>query len=411
MDSSQPQISTADPLLIQMLGDFVLRRGPQSLSGDKIRAKQVWTLLEYLLVNRGQDISPEKLLHTLWPEDEIEDPAGALKNLVYRLRKTLQRHLGLESGAYILYRHGSYTWNTELPCTIDAELFAQEAAAAQQPELPPEARLHSCQTALAIYKGDFLCASAYKEWVAPLTVHYQRLYMQTVQTAATLLIQTHQYVEAEEICRRAIALNPFVEENHLLLMQALQGENEPQKAIAHYQELKKLLNDELGVEPSPACRQFYESIQEKNDLFERDMDSVKKDLQEVGAIQGAMLCDFEVFRTLYRYQVRSSLRSGKSIYIALFTLENHNTPSRPTLPEELLATVCRALRKDDVITSYGNHQFLLMLSNITYEDTERVLRRLSQKIAQVSVGRWQFFGQMQVLEPLEIQYLHEEAPQ
>ena len=108
-------------LEIQMLGDFSLKLRDNVLSGDKVRGKQIWNLLEYIMVNRHKEISMDGLIQALWRDDEIDDPANALKNLAYRLRGTLKKSLDLSEGECIVYKHGAYVWNQDLPCSIDVD--------------------------------------------------------------------------------------------------------------------------------------------------------------------------------------------------------------------------------------------------------------------------------------------------
>ena len=50
-------------------------------------------LLIYLLIHREHPVSVRELSEALWREDEIENPAGALKNLMYRLRTIMKKNI------------------------------------------------------------------------------------------------------------------------------------------------------------------------------------------------------------------------------------------------------------------------------------------------------------------------------
>ena len=50
-----------------------------------------------------------------------DNRAGALKNLMYRLRNTLKKNLGEED--YILTGRGTYYWNPDIPIWLDCEEF------------------------------------------------------------------------------------------------------------------------------------------------------------------------------------------------------------------------------------------------------------------------------------------------
>ena len=78
-----------EKLMIKMFGEFSIRRGDIVVSNDQSRTKKVWMLLEYLVANRHTEISQEKLIELLWDDEDCDAPLNALKNLIYRCRKTL----------------------------------------------------------------------------------------------------------------------------------------------------------------------------------------------------------------------------------------------------------------------------------------------------------------------------------
>lgn len=395
-------------LYVQLLGDMVLEYNGNILSGEKIRAKQIWSLLEYIIVNRNKETSLDKLMDILWSDKEAEDPANALKNLAYRLRTTMKKSLGLDKRDYIVYKHGSYGWNTEEPCVIDTDLFERYIKNAEQAGEDLEQAAQWYFRAIRMYKGDFLPQAAYKEWVRPLAVFYQRSYMESCEKLCRILLEQEDYQTAEEVCRMAIAVDPFVEVNHVSLIKALIGSNNQQKAVTHYNEVTKLFYDELGVKPSEAITSVYKTAIDRNQSFEKDIAVIKTDLGECSGAKGTLQCNYEMFKIIYRLQARAAIRSGKSIFIALITVSGKEgreiSPEQlADILEELTETVCTLLRRDDVVTRYGRTQFLLMLSNITYENTVMVLNRLIKRINKSKIGnRVEVYGQMQALDPLEL---------
>ena len=101
-------------LQVKMFGEFSIRLGDRVLTDDVSRIKKVWILIEYLLVNRKSAVPQDKLIETLWNEEDSDNPVGALKNLVYRARsvlKTLDESIGPE---LIQYVTSAYAWNDVL---------------------------------------------------------------------------------------------------------------------------------------------------------------------------------------------------------------------------------------------------------------------------------------------------------
>ncbi|MBR0598861.1 AfsR/SARP family transcriptional regulator [Sinanaerobacter chloroacetimidivorans] len=400
-----------DFLEIQMLGDFSLQYGDKVLSGDKVRGKQVWNLLEYILVNRHKEVSMDRLIQTLWRDDEIEDPGNALKNLAYRLRGALKKSLDIKEGELIVYKHGAYAWNQELTCRVDVDILEDAYKATLQESCDSETLLANYARIVEIYKGNFLPQSSYKDWVVPLTVYYQRIYMESVERFSNLFLDRKDYKTAEEVCRKAIAVDPFVEINHANLIQALLGSNSHGKALEHYNSVCKLFYDELGVKPSDIITKLYQEIADHNTATEKDISLIKNDLKEIADITGAMYCNYEMFKTIYQMEARAALRSGKSIFIALLSVTGKgrkelSTKNIDEIFEKIKNAVILSLRKDDVVTRYGRTQFLLMLSNLTYENSNMVLSRLVKKINDSISDQIEVYGQMQTLDPIELEGIH-----
>ena len=121
MNEMQPE---KDITYIRTLGGFSIQYGDRQISDADARTKKVWLLLEYLISNRGKDISAEQLGEAIWRDDEESiNPSNALKNLVYRAR-TLLKQLRPDTGEdYIVFTRNSYVWNCDFPCVVDVEEF------------------------------------------------------------------------------------------------------------------------------------------------------------------------------------------------------------------------------------------------------------------------------------------------
>ena len=66
-------------------------------------------LLALLLLRGDKKLTNEQLMDGLWESDEIENPAGALKNAAYSLRKFLQK--ADKEKRFIITESGRYIWN------------------------------------------------------------------------------------------------------------------------------------------------------------------------------------------------------------------------------------------------------------------------------------------------------------
>lgn len=392
---------------IEMLGGFKLTVGDKVISDTISRTHQLWNLLEYLIAFRHKTISQEELIAALWPNDDSENPANALKNLVYRIRSTFTSHGLPHAKEIITFYHGAYRWNNDLPCVVDTEEFERLCKEAANPVQPAGERIARYREALQLYRGDFLPTSGYEEWVVPLSSYYRSAYFKCVYECCELLMLSERYDDVRMICERANAIDPFEERAHLCLIHALVRQNKQSAALEHYNYVTDLFYRELGVKPSEAMRDLYREILKTVNSVETDLGIIKENLREHSQAQSAFYCDYEVFKNLYRLEARAAARTGQSIFIALFTLTDlrSNIPETKvlgTVMDQLLSTIRTSLRRGDVVSRFSTTQYVLMLPALTFENGQMVMDRITRRFWQEHKGApVKIHTTLQPLDPVE----------
>ncbi|WP_145997687.1 BTAD domain-containing putative transcriptional regulator [Marasmitruncus massiliensis] len=376
--------TTGHKIYVQMLGGFQLVADGKVLSDSISRTRQLRNLLAYLLAFRKKAISQETLIDVLWPDGCSGSPANALKNLVYRMRTIFGTHEIPYAKELVVFHQGSYCWNNNLNTEIDIEKFEQLKKLADDTSLPDENRVDCYLEAISLYKGDFLPASCYEEWVVSLVNYYRTEYFKCVYEASALLVKLERYETVQTICEQAIVIDPLEEGAHRYLIFSLVRQNKQQKALEHYRYVRDLFYRELGVKPSDTMRELYNEITKSVQTVETDLDIIKGDLNEQNAAEGAFYCDYEIFKNMYRLEVRAASRTGHSVFLCLLTVTDRrgSLPGKEQLSgvmSELLETIRSSLRKGDVISKFSPSQFVLMLPMLTYENGEMVMGRICDR--------------------------------
>lgn len=376
--------TTEHKIYVQMLGGFQLVSDGKVLSDSISRTRQLRNLLAYLLTFRKKVIAQEALIDVLWPDGCSGSPANALKNLVYRMRTIFGAHEIPYAKELIVFHQGNYCWNNKLNTEIDVEKFEQLKKLADNASLPDKNRVDLYLEAISLYKGDFLPSSCYEEWVVPLVNYYRTEYLKCVYEASALLVKLERYDTVQTICEQAIVIDPLEEGAHRYLIFSLVKQNRHQKALDHYRYVRDLFYRELGVKPSEAMRALYNEITKSVQTVETDLDIIKGDLNEQNSAEGAFYCDYEIFKNMYRLEVRAASRTGHSVFLCLLTVTDRkgNSPGKEQLNSvmnELLETIRSSLRKGDVISKFSPSQFVLMLPMLTYENGELVMGRICDR--------------------------------
>lgn len=71
---------------VQLLGRFSMYDETRCLNEEAIHSPMITKLLVYMICNKNHIVTLEQLTEALWTDEESENPYGALKNMMYRLR-------------------------------------------------------------------------------------------------------------------------------------------------------------------------------------------------------------------------------------------------------------------------------------------------------------------------------------
>lgn len=365
-------------LQIITLGRFEVRRNEQVLSQDSTRSNRVWELFKYLVSNRHKGIVPEIALENLWPEQEYADPRGAIRALIFRLRKLLgPSPTGQE---YIQFSQGCYRWNSEVDYWLDIEEFEQKARQASEIKSDnPMKAAEILQEAISLYQGEYLPESYYSQWTIPIRNYYHTLYLQVVLDFIALLEAHNEHSKMINICEQALLTHPYEEDLHKYYLQALLREGRVKQAQNHHAYIKHKFYQDLGLKLSPELDNILPitDSQEKNSL---DLNGVQERLKGNKDEIGAFVCTSEVFREIYQLERRRGERIGISVFVALVTIipsyVSRSSSSTKGTMDGLELFLVNSLRKGDVIARWSNNQYVLMLPGLAYEQGEKVMERI-----------------------------------
>ena len=226
--------------------------GWTSISAAKWRS-----LLACMLVRPGQLLPTENLIDELWGDN----PPPTANNLVSIYIHRLKKLIGDADGRVLIYRAPGYMLRVE-PGDLDLRHFESLAAegtdalAAGQPERAAELLAQ----ALGLWRGRLL---ADVQQTPMLSTHADRL-------TELWLTTTELRIEADLACGRALQAipelrglvveHPLRERLWALLMQALEKAGRPAEALETYSQARKVISDELGVDPGSELQRRYREL-------------------------------------------------------------------------------------------------------------------------------------------------------
>lgn len=395
-----------DKLRVKMFGEFEMSIGDCSISEKINNSKKMWRFLKYIIIHKDKPVSQKDLIDVLWPGGNSKDPYNALKNLLYRLRIALEENDMPNAKKIITLKNNKFAWNAEVECEFDFIEFEKLIKEINIDGISEERTIELCFQALEIYRGDLARTYAGEQWIVPVNTYYHTLYIELVKKICGILMENRRYDEIIQICENSIKIDEYEESFYEFMINSLLKKGSSKEAMRRYESVVDLFYNKLGINISQSFKSLYREIIKTEKNTEFDLSVIKDDLREQSRKAGAFLCEYEIFKDIYRIEARLLERTGKSIYIALFNMTDMNDDAPvvkilSSCMENFLEIAVKSLRKGDVISRFSQSQYILLLPGITYENAEIVLERIIKNYKRVyPKKKVKIFYTLQPMEPI-----------
>ena len=237
----------------RLLGPFEVRvdATPQPLAGRGERA-----LLALLALSPGKAVAITTLIDALWnPGDLPQDPANALQLRVSKLRRALS---GL-GASELVHRDGAgYRLGAD-PGDVDVYRFAgliQSARGCGE----AEHAIAAYDQALALWRGEPLADFAGEAWTMVEAARLTELRLAAVGERAERMLTLGRYEQVAADLQPIVAEVPTRERLVGQLMTALFNAGRQAEALEVFTRTRRVLADELGIDPSRDLRAVMEQI-------------------------------------------------------------------------------------------------------------------------------------------------------
>ncbi|MGW8486562.1 AfsR/SARP family transcriptional regulator [Streptomyces sp. NPDC055886] len=253
---------TADALRFTVLGPVRAWRGSEPLSSG---SPQQRALLTALLLREGRTATAGELIDAFWGEDPPSQALATIRTYASRLRKILgQDTLVSESGGYaIRIDRGA------LDLTLAQDLAAEaEKARAAGDRCQARTLINKV---LGLWDGEAL-ASVPGPYADNQRTRLEEWRLQLTETRLDLDLEVGCHAEAVSELTALTAAHPLRERLRELLMVALYRSGRQAEALAVYADTRRLLAEELGVDPRPELAQLQQRILRADEELARPAD-------------------------------------------------------------------------------------------------------------------------------------------
>lgn len=336
---------------VTFLDDFCMTYNGITLDDSRIKSDKITKLLSYIISHRNSNISVGELSDALWNDEESDNPANALKNLIYRTRSILKKNFGQIE--FIKTGHGYYSWNKNIAVNADAWEFE---ALCEKAETTESAVLKTdyIKNAVKYYKKRFLEKYTDCYWIVTLNAYYHTMYINEVVGLLKLLYEQDDYKTMERVCSQALMTDDLSEDVHYYYMRALISQNRPVEAKKHFKKLEQLFKERLCVKPSDKLYSLNKDIiLNHNNILHRYS-------------RGAVVCDYDVFQKNCEIEKRRIRRNNSNAYTVVFNKASEN----------FLYILKHSLRESDIVSAYDNTHYIILLPDCSMDNVNDIIKRI-----------------------------------
>ena len=236
-------------LEVRLLGPFevVVAGKPVDVPGAKRQA-----LVACLALRSGRVVSTDTLVEALWGSDLPAAPRNAVQHHVARLRRALgDDAIRLAADGYAL--DGAM---------VDATQFEELLAAARGALRAGDARgaADTIADALALWRGPALLGLPQSSWATAEAARLDSLRLDALEERFEAALALGEHGDVGAAIRAALEESPFRERLWGQLMLTLYRSGRQADALEVFQEARRVLLEQLALEPGPELRRLQEAI-------------------------------------------------------------------------------------------------------------------------------------------------------
>ena len=227
------------PPHVSVLGPLAVTRSSVPLAIGSGRHRVV---LARLALTPGQPVSREELIGLLWGDDPPPSAANVLQTHVSRLRRILgPSALTLVSAGYRLQLDAGQ---------LDLVAYRSRLEEGRAPDVHPRQAFDLLEDALDMWRGDTVAGDVAELCHDPLVTALTDERIDVTIRLARLGETLRRQPEVLPRLRTLAARHPWHESLHARLIRALAASGQQAAALQAYDDVRRRLADELGIDPS-----------------------------------------------------------------------------------------------------------------------------------------------------------------
>lgn len=258
-----------EQIRIGLLGTLEVGHPVGSATGDctvQITAAKLRQVLALLAANASTMVSMDQLIDELWPHKPPSTVKTIVQTYVYQLRKLFGKAFRSPAGTSPLTtRPGGYLLDVprERVDIFQFQNLMTSGRAALRHGKPAHAA-ELLRESLALWRGPVLADVNVGPNLKGLSVYLEEQRLEAISARIEADLASNRHGELVGELRRLISIHRLHESFYIRLMQVLHRGGRRGEALTVYQQLRAVLDQELGLEPSFEAQQFQQEILKSN---------------------------------------------------------------------------------------------------------------------------------------------------
>ena len=227
-------------------------------------------LLAVLLLHANRAVSTERLIDALWGEQRSPGAVKRLQMAIARLRKAIDGNgAGVRAEPLLKTVGGGYLL-TVGPEELDADAFEAGVRRGQRAldEGNPARAIEVLREALALWRGPAFAEVAYAGFAQAEIRRLEELRLAALEARVEADLRLGRHVALVGELEALVAEHRLREGLHAQRMLALYRCGRQAEALEAYQDARRVLVGEIGIEPGPALQRLHEAILHHHDSLE-----------------------------------------------------------------------------------------------------------------------------------------------
>jgi DNA-binding SARP family transcriptional activator len=219
----------------------------------------MWLLLSYLLLNKLQAHSRERLAAVFWGDSPAHIARKNFRNTLWRLRQVFLL-AGGNPEAFLHISENSVSFISYSPHWLDVGEFETAAPFAQiaEQKLLPE-QVSQLESAVDLYTGDLL-ENIYEDWCLYERERLRLLYLNMLYKLMMYYTFNSRYDQGLQFGERLLCSDNTREDVHRQMMWMYWRSGNHAAALQQYKLCCQILREEAGAAPMEQTRQLYQEL-------------------------------------------------------------------------------------------------------------------------------------------------------